>query len=169
MGGSQGFISIALANAFPLLSFIVQDLPGMRTPSAIGTVPGTLADRLSLTTHDFFQPQPVVAEAYLFRHVFHAFSDKYAVSALQALVPALKKGSRVIINDYVLPPPGTVSRAEEKSLRTMDVLMKTVCNSREREEADWRNLFEMADERFKWQGAWKSSGKLSFIECTWDD
>ncbi|PNP55793.1 hypothetical protein THARTR1_04013 [Trichoderma harzianum] len=168
MGGSEGIVSFAVAEQFPQLRFIVQDLAGMRTPEAIDKIPKSLADRVSLTTHDFFQPQTESADAYLFRHIFHAFSDKYAIDILRALVPALRPGARVIINDIVLPPPGLLSQLEEKSIRTMDVLMKAVCNSREREVDDWRSLFEQADKRYRWQGAWKSSGKLWFIESIWE-
>ena len=169
MGGNEGFVSVAIAEAFPFLSFNVQDLPGMRTAVTNGTVPEHLAGRVQLTTHDFFQKQPVVASAYLFRHIFHAFTDKYAVKILQALVPAMRPGSRVIINDIVLTPPGLVSRMEEKSLRVLDVLMKTVCNSRDRDIDDWRSLFELADSRFKWQGAWKSTGRMWLIEAVWEE
>ncbi|KAL6699503.1 S-adenosyl-L-methionine-dependent methyltransferase [Trichoderma pleuroticola] len=158
MGGSEGIVSFAVAEQFPQLRFIVQDLAGMRTPEAIDKIPKSLADR----------PQTENADAYLFRHIFHAFSDKYAIDILRALVPALRPGARVIINDIVLPPPGLLSQLEEKSIRTMDVLMKAVCNSREREVDDWRSLFEQADKRYRWQGAWKSSGKLWFIESIWE-
>ncbi|KAL7941177.1 S-adenosyl-L-methionine-dependent methyltransferase [Trichoderma barbatum] len=168
MGGNEGLVSVAIAEAFPQLCFVVQDLAGMRTPEAIDKIPKHLSSRLSLTTHDFFQPQTESADAYLFRHIFHAFSDKYAIEILRALVPALRPGARIIINDIVLPVPGLVSRLEEKSIRTMDVLMKMVCNSREREVDDWRRLFEQADKRFRWLGAWKTSGKLWFIESTWE-
>ncbi|KAL7785870.1 S-adenosyl-L-methionine-dependent methyltransferase [Trichoderma ceciliae] len=168
MGGNEGFVSVALAEAFPSLSFVVQDLARMRTPEAMDKIPTHLSERITLTTHDFFQPQTEAADAYLFRHIFHAFADKYAVNILRALIPALRPGARVIINDIVLPAPGVISRLKEKSIRTMDVLMKTVCNSREREIDDWKSLFEQADGRFRWQGAWKTSGKLWFIESTWE-
>ncbi|KAL6803347.1 S-adenosyl-L-methionine-dependent methyltransferase [Trichoderma sp. SZMC 28013] len=168
MGGSEGGVSFAVAERFPQLRFIVQDLAGMRTPEAIDKIPKHLTNRVSLTTHDFFQPQTESADVYFFRHIFHAFSDKYAIDILRALVPALRPGARIIINDIVLPIPGLLSQLEEKSIRTMDVLMKAVCNSREREVDDWRNLFEQADKRFRWQGAWKSNGKLWFIESIWE-
>ncbi|KAK5996560.1 Chlorophenol O-methyltransferase [Cladobotryum mycophilum] len=168
MGGNEGFVSVTIAEAFPYLSFDVQDLPGMRMPAMMTQIPKHLTNRIKLTSHDFFTKQPVSADAYLFRHIFHAFSDKYAINILRALVPALKPGARIIINDIVLPAPGEFSRAEEKSIRTMDVLMKTVCNAGEREVADWMNLFEQADKRFRWKGAWKTSGKLWFIESVWE-
>ncbi|CAM1505847.1 Fc.00g114840.m01.CDS01 [Cosmosporella sp. VM-42] len=158
MGGNQGFVSIALAQAYSSLSFVVQDLPALRTSETIGKVPFDLTPRVTLTAHDIFEPQTVVAEAYLFRHVFHAFSDRYAVKILRALIPALRPGARIIINDMVLPTPGSVSEFEEKGVRTLDVLVLAVCNSREREVEDWKFIFEQSDAGFKWKGAWKSSG-----------
>ncbi|KAK2591762.1 hypothetical protein QQS21_010552 [Conoideocrella luteorostrata] len=169
MGGNEGYVAMAIAESFPLLSFVVQDLPGMRTEATTGKVPALLVDRVKLTTHDFFTEQPVVAGAYFLRHIFHAFPDKDVVRILRQLVPAMRHGSRVIINDVVLPTPGTVALMEERVFRMLDVLMKTVCNGREREVGDWRALFEEADMRFVWQGAWKSSGKLWFVEAAWDE
>lgn len=140
----------------------------MRNEDMKKSIPPELSDRITLTVHNFFEPQPVVADVYFFRHILHAFNDELAVQILRALIPSLRKGARVIVNDFVLPVPGTVSRFEEKHMRTIDVLMQTVCNSREREEADWKSLFAMADPRFKWEGAWKSSGRLWLIEVIWE-
>jgi hypothetical protein len=117
MGGNQGYVSMAIAEKFPKLKFIVQDTAGMRTPSTIGKVPEHLGDRVSLTTHDFFTPQTVDAQVYFFRWIFHGFSEKYCVKILQALTPALKKGARIAINDGALPEPGTAGYVEEKSMR----------------------------------------------------
>jgi len=171
MGGNQGYVSVALAEQFPSLSFQVQDLPGTRSdetvPGPAQVVPGHLADRVKLTTHDFFHEQTVVADAYLLRHVLHAFPDKVVVRILRQLIPALRRGARIIIHDAVLPPPGSVSPTEERTSRLLDVLMKTVCNGREREVEDWRAVLERADARFVWHGAWKSSGHLWFIEAVW--
>ncbi|QPH10860.1 hypothetical protein C2857_002365 [Epichloe festucae Fl1] len=169
MGGNEGHVSMAIAEEFPSLSFEVQDLPGMRCEKTLGEVPAHLANRVKLTTHDFFDEQTTVAGAYFFRHIFHAFPDKVVVRILKKLVPALRQGARVIINDVVLPAPGSVSLMEERTFRLLDVLMKTVCNGREREVGDWKTLFEEADARFAWQGAWKSSGNLWFVEAVWDD
>src|SRR5271154_4222774 len=117
MGGNQGYVSFAIAENFPKLKFIVQDTAGMRTLETIAAVPEHLKPRVTLTAHDFFTPQPVVAEVYFFRWIFHGFSEKYSIKILQALVPALKKGARIVINDGTLPEPGTAGYVEEKSMR----------------------------------------------------
>jgi len=155
VGGSQGHVSIAIASKYPSLKFIVQDLPSMRPPNIVGSIPPELESRVSLTTHDFFQPQPVSADLYYFRWVFHNWSDAYAVKILKALVPAMKPGARLLINDGILPEPGSIGRKEEKSIRTMDLIQFVVVNGREREVEDWKSLLKQADERFEFLKAWK--------------
>lgn len=168
MGGNQGYVSFAIAEAHPDLSFIVQDQAGMRTPETLGKVPAALASRCKLTTHDFFTPQSEIADLYFFRMIFHGFADKYCVKILQALIPALRKGSRVLINDGALPEPGTAGYIEERTMRTMDLFMQVTVNAREREADDWAQLFKQADARFKCNRVWCPEGsRMSFIEAEW--
>ncbi|KAJ2892177.1 uncharacterized protein MKZ38_010173 [Zalerion maritima] len=169
LGGNQGYISTAIAEAFPKLKFIVQDTAGMRTPETLGKVPDGLKDRVSLTTHDFFTPQAVIgADVYFFRWIFHGFADKYCVKILKALVPALRKGSKVVINDGALPEPLTAGYIEERSMRTMDLFMQVTVNAREREVGDWEVLFSRADKRYKFGRAWKpEKSRMWFIEAEW--
>ena len=89
----------------------------MRPPSVSVSVPPEFEPKVFLTTHDFFDPQPVSADVYLYRWIFHNWSDAYAIKMLQALVPAMKPGARVLINDGVLPEAGSVSLTENKSIR----------------------------------------------------
>jgi hypothetical protein len=118
LGGSQGHVSIAIAEKNPSLKFIVQELPSMRPPHVVGDlIPPELEGRVTLTTHDFFTPQRVTADIYYFRWIFHNWSDVYAIKILQNLVPALKPGAKILINDGILPEPGTVGVMEEKSIR----------------------------------------------------
>lgn len=168
MGGNQGYISFALAEVFPKLNFIVQDKAGMRTPETIGTVPEALQDRVQLTTHDFFTPQTVVAEVYFFRMIFHGFSDKYCVQILQALVPALRTGAKIVLNDGGLSEPGTSGYMEEKTMRSLDLLMQVTVNAREREEDDWKELLRLADSGYSFVKAWKpEKSRMWFVEAEW--
>jgi hypothetical protein len=68
--------------------------------------------------HNFFDEQPIKnADIYHFRRVFHNWSDKYCIKILQALVPALKPGARVIVSDLVIPRRGSVSLDRERQIR----------------------------------------------------
>jgi hypothetical protein len=75
--------------------------------------------RVSFMSHDFFTPQTVVADVYLLRWILHNWSDKYCVRILRALIPALKPGARVIVNEDVRPAFDSAipSRWREEKMR----------------------------------------------------
>lgn len=52
---------------------------------------------------NFFTEQPIRADVYFFRSIFHNWADKYCIKILKNLVPALKPGARVIIHERILP------------------------------------------------------------------
>ena len=116
VGGSRGDICIMLAKSFPELRFVVQDLPKMSS-GAEELVPAEIKDRLTFMSHDFFETQPVQADLYLFRYIFHNWPDSYVVKILKALVPALKPSARVLVNDSLLPEPNTLSLLKERQVR----------------------------------------------------
>ncbi|TFB00934.1 O-methyltransferase gsfB [Trichoderma ghanense] len=172
IGGSHGFVSVELAKRWNNMKFIVEDLP-----KTIETAPQPIcddkavADRISLRAHDFFQEQPVKgADVYFFRWILHNHSKPYAVTILRNLIPALKPGARVVINDYCIREPGSENSWDEKLLRNMDMIMGALLNAQEREEREFRELFEAADPRFKFKGVQRVDGcKMSVIEAVWDE
>ncbi|MCJ1397470.1 hypothetical protein MMC11_000663 [Xylographa trunciseda] len=167
VGGGHGSIAFSLAKAFPSLRFIVQDLP-TTVDGADALIPTELSGRIKFMAHDFFTTQPVTADAYLFRWIFHNWSDKYGVLILQALVPALKPGTRILVQDGCLPEPGAIPQWIERDLRAMDLLMTTYFNSYERDAAEWRDLFARADPRFEFVGITQPQGSaLALIEARW--
>lgn len=78
----------------------------------------------------------------------HNYSTPYAVKILKNLVPALKPGARIVINDHCLREPGQENPWDEKIMRRMDMVMLALLNAQERTEAEFRELFRMADEGF---------------------
>lgn len=117
VGGSHGHVSIAVAEAYPNIRCIVQDMPAT-IASGQAQLPPNLKERVSFMAHSFWDEQPVKdADIYYFRWIFHDWSDAYAVKILRQLVPALKAGSRVLINDICVPPPGTLSAYKERRIR----------------------------------------------------
>ena len=63
---------------------------------------------------DFFTLQPIQADVYYFRSIFHNWSDKYCIQILQNLVPALKLGAKIVIHEYMLPDLKSLSTADAK-------------------------------------------------------
>ena len=85
---------------------------------------------------------------YFFRWIFHNYSTQYAVKILQSLIPALKPGARVIINDHCLRDPGQESPWDETVMRRMHIVMMTLLNAQERTEDEFRELFGAASDGF---------------------
>ncbi|KAI0156804.1 S-adenosyl-L-methionine-dependent methyltransferase [Xylariaceae sp. FL1272] len=168
VGGSQGHVAMAVARAFPSLSFVVQDVESV-VSAGKKSVPSDLAGHVKFMAYDLFTEQPVRnADIYYFRWIFHNWSDKYCVKILKNLIPALKPGAKIIVNDGVLPKPGTLSKWQEKKLRAIDLTMTEMQNARERELGDWKDLFIMSDPRFEFQTAKKPEGStLWLITVEW--
>lgn len=84
---------------------------------ASAVVPAEVADRGMFMQHDMFQQQPVRdADVYFFRGIFQN-SDKYCVELLQATIPALKLGARIVIKDACMPPHETLPPAANRAKR----------------------------------------------------
>ena len=158
VGGSNSFVSIALAEAYPNLSLIVQDLPSV-VIDLEPTLPAAVRPRVKFMAYDFLTEQSVKdADVYLFRWIFHNWSDKYTATIIRILISALKPGARVVIMDNVLPEPGILTNAIESRLRSMDLTMTEMQNARERKLEERGSLFESTDSRFKFQGGSKPNG-----------
>lgn len=81
-------------------------------------LPEDVAGRVTVMPYDFFMEQPVKnADAYIYRWIFHNWSDRYCVKFCRALIPALKRGARLLIQDILLPEPGELSFFQERKAR----------------------------------------------------
>ncbi|KAL4863679.1 O-methyltransferase-domain-containing protein [Aspergillus spectabilis] len=143
VGGGTGHISKAIAVHYPKIKFIVQDLyRGFQAP------PAQNRGQIEFQSHDFFSPQAVRADAFLFRYIFHNWSDADVVRIIQALKPALQEGTRLLVIEY-LPRLGTgTGDFEEKTFRTRDMQMLALMNGKERSLDDYIQLVARADPMF---------------------
>ncbi|KAK4124827.1 S-adenosyl-L-methionine-dependent methyltransferase [Parathielavia appendiculata] len=150
IGGSHGFMCVDLAKRYKRMRFVVQDLPKTvdSAPKPISEDP-QVAERIELLAHDFFTEQVTKdADVYFFRWIIHNYSTPYAVRILRNLIPALKPGARIVINDHCLREPGQEHPWDERVMRRMDVVMLALLNAQERTEAEFRALFAAAGEGF---------------------
>jgi 2-polyprenyl-3-methyl-5-hydroxy-6-metoxy-1,4-benzoquinol methylase len=144
MGGSGGHFARDLAQMCPSFSIIVQDLP-----QVIQTVLAQLAeevDTVSYQAHNFFHEQPVKgADVYFMRHIFHNHPDAECIRIITSLIPALKQGSRVLVSEYVVAPPGEQANdLSTKAMRQMDLMTMALFNAKERTRDEYRDLFQRA-------------------------
>ncbi|RKL39695.1 hypothetical protein BFJ70_g5948 [Fusarium oxysporum] len=148
IGGSSGHDSTTIAQAFPNLKFIVQDLPQLQT-SFGEQVPAEIKSRVNFEPHDFLQPQNTQGDVYMLKMVLHDWPDKYAANILRHLVPHLESGSRILLVEAVAPPDTAALPFATLShmLNATDMHMLQFFNSQERNLQDWTNLFAKVDER----------------------
>ncbi|KAI1501873.1 S-adenosyl-L-methionine-dependent methyltransferase [Biscogniauxia marginata] len=171
VGGSHGFVCADLARRWRNLRFVVQDLPRTieSAPRPVCADPQS-AGRIALRAHDFFEEQPERgADVYFLRWILHNYSTPYAAQILRNLVPALKPGARIVVNDQCLGGDDAANDPwDERIMRGMDLVMMTLLNAQEREEEDFRKLFEMAGEGFVFKGVTRPKGsRMSIIEAVW--
>ncbi|EXJ74635.1 uncharacterized protein A1O5_02932 [Cladophialophora psammophila CBS 110553] len=108
-------------------------------------VPAHMKSRINFHEDRFWDPQRVAADSYFLRTIFHDWADKYTKKILQALLVAMKPGSRILIMDYVTLPYGTLKIGNERRMRIRDMQMMVMHNALERDEGEWRRLFAETD------------------------
>jgi hypothetical protein len=169
VGGSHGHIAFALAERFPQMDLVVQDRPEAVASALDGKLP--THKNVRFQAHDFFLPQPVCsASVYFLRFILHDWPTEYCLRILRALIPALRKGNRVVIMDGIVPEPGVLSKLDERRITNFDVLMKVLFNAKERSESEWRALFDKADEEQGFeivQVLQPKASQLGFIVAEW--
>ncbi|KAF1957837.1 methyltransferase [Byssothecium circinans] len=161
VGGNNGGISVALAERFPRLKFVVQDLAGpiQEGRTNAESLPKEIAERIEFQEQSFLDPQPVKdADVYFLRMIIHNWNDDDSVKILKGLADSMKPSGRIIIQDMLLPAPGTGSRTHEASLREKDLMMRQVFNSKEREVEDLNALLAQVDEKLRIVGVVRPKG-----------
>ncbi|KAF2864873.1 O-methyltransferase-domain-containing protein [Massariosphaeria phaeospora] len=163
VGGSHGVVAAELVRRYPKLRAVVQDLPEVIAAAPTGV------DRVEFQAHDFFTEQPVRdADVYLLRMILHNWGDAYCIRILRQLVPALKPGARIVINDHVVLEPGVLSAYKDRPVRSFDLVMKACFNAKERDVHDWTSLLREADERFVVAGVKRPEGsQLQIVDVAW--
>ena len=103
MGGGQGGVSQVLARATQYIKFIVLDLPGT-VEQGRAALPKQYDGRIEFMAHDLFTEQTLKKppNVYLFRFIFHNWSDSYCIKILRNLIPSLEDGTRILIHEFVL-------------------------------------------------------------------
>ena len=163
VGGGTGCIARAILRKAPGLAAVVQDLSEVidktqksaqhpaysgersyfKTPQRLDTF-DPVHGRLKYMAHDFFTPQPIHdADAYLLRHVLHDWPDLECLKILTNLVPYIRPGARIIVSEFILPRTNEgFSTEDEKRTWSIDLHMMVLYRSRERDLAEWKELFE---------------------------
>ena len=118
IGGSEGHVSAAIAQKHQHLKFVVQDLPAViETATLPNDVDEGVRGRVRYEVHDFLTDQTTQGEVFLMRWILHDWPDQYVVKILKHLMPALRPGNKILVNDQLMPEPGQVGTVVERQIR----------------------------------------------------
>ncbi|KAI0123904.1 S-adenosyl-L-methionine-dependent methyltransferase [Xylariales sp. AK1849] len=168
IGGSKGELCKALLEKYSSIEEAVStDLPEV---VAGAEAPMGLTGKLTFKSYSFSSEQSIRdADVYLFRNIFHNWSDKYAIRILRNQIPALQPGARIFVNEPCLPEPDPSSLVKYQIAWSSDLAMKMVYNAKDRSRDDWHALFAAADERFQVISIKiPAHSALAIIEVKWE-
>ncbi|KAI1178436.1 O-methyltransferase-domain-containing protein [Nemania sp. FL0916] len=170
IGGGNGQISQYLARHTKNIHYTVQDLPYV-VSEAPALLPSEFKDRIDFVEHDFFTPQTEGSspDVFILRYILHNWADKYATKILKGLVPAMRKGTKLLINEYVLED-GPVTDLTGRFGFQMDAIMSTIFNAQERTAAEYQRILNAADPRYVIEAVRRPQGStMSMVEIGWTE
>lgn len=98
-----------------------------------------LAERCGVSEGSFFESIPAGADAYLFRHIIHDWTDAQCVQILGHCRKVIPAQGRLLIVDSVVPVDNAPSLSKD-----MDMIMLTFPGGQERTGAQFEALLEAA-------------------------
>jgi len=156
LGGGRGGFLRALLPARPDLNGVLFDRPDMLAGHLLDLP--ELAGRWRTEAGDFFTAVPRGADVYFIKRVVHDWTDEECVRLLTLCREAMAPGGRVVIVESVLPEPNAPHFA-----RTLDVLMMSLLNGRERDRDDFERICTAAE--LKITGVTPTPTPVSVIEA----
>ncbi len=113
VGGAKGHFALTLAARHRDVKIIVQDMgPVIKDADA-----GEFENRVQFMTHDLFEQQVTKGDVFFFRWIFHNWSDRHCIRILKAQIPALRPGTRIILQEALMPEKGSTAQWKERDLR----------------------------------------------------
>lgn len=143
IGGGNGALLMAILESAPQLKGTVFDAPYVVERTKVIIEERGMSDRCTVQGGDFFKEVPAGADAYLMKYILHDWHEQDAIRLLQTCYRAMKKGSKLLAIDAVIPPGNTFHPG-----KFMDINMLIATGGRERTEAEFRQLFEQANLQF---------------------
>ena len=139
IGGGNGSLIGAVLQRYPNLKGLLFDLGHVVGRAQKYLESHGMGDRCSVVEGNFFESLPSGADAYLFRHIIHDWSDEQCVQILDNCRKVIPSDGRLLIIEAVVPPGNEPSLAKD-----FDMLMLGLPGGIERTEAEYRSLLGQA-------------------------
>ena len=168
VGGSSGFVSIALAKKFSQLSFTVQDYQGVIEKGREALIAHNNDLNIEFEAYDFLTRQPVSADVYVLRHICHDWPASEASRIIKNIVPAMKPSSRILLVELVTANPMLLHYSHARAMSVMDLNMMQFFWAAERSREDWEEIVQGTGEKLailnitRPVGSWDSVIEIGF-------
>ena len=158
IGGGNGSLLTGVLKRYPALRGILFDL-GHVVGRAVENLRGAgLADRCQVVEGNFFETVPAGADAYLFRHIIHDWTDEQSLQILGHCRTVIPESGRLLLVECVVPPGNEPSASKD-----FDITMMTFPGGMERTEPEFTALLDRAG--FKLASVTPTSTMVSVVEA----
>ena len=140
VGGGNGALLVGLLRANPALRGVVFERPQVAERARAHLALEGLADRCDVVAGNFFEQVVRGADAYLLKHVIHDWNDERATRILSRVREAMPDHARLLLVEGVYPERVTNDLAS-RGAAANDVNMLVVSGGRQRNEAEFRDLY----------------------------
>ena len=139
IGGGNGSLIGSVLRRYPKLSGILFDLGHVVGRARESLRANGIGDRCSVIEGSFFESVPSGADAYLFRHIIHDWTDEQSIQILSHCRKVIPHHGRLLVIESVVPVGNEPALA-----KGFDMAMLTFPGGLERTEAEYRSLFARA-------------------------
>lgn len=143
VGGGNGSLLMSIARSAPDLKGIVFDAPYVVEKTREAIEAAGMSGQCTASGGDFFEEVPAGSDAYIMKYILHDWHDEDAIRLLRTCHKAMKKGSKLLAVDAVIPPGNKPHPG-----KFMDINMIVATGGRERTAAEFSQLFQSAGLRF---------------------
>src|SRR5262249_39861258 len=143
VGGGNGALLLGILGQNPHLEGIVADRPEVAERAEKEIAASGLGARCRAVAADFFREVPGGADAYVVKHVIHAWDDEHAQKILTNCHRAMPPSGKLLVIEGVYPPRIDDS-LESRGVAANDVNMLVATGGRTRSEGEFRSLYSAA-------------------------
>jgi hypothetical protein len=137
VGGGHGSLLRAVLKDYPDARGTLFDLPHVVDSARQYFEQDNLTNRAELVAGDLFKEVPAGGDIYMMKYIIHDWTDDRAATILENCAKAMGPDSRVLIVEFVIPPPGEPNYGK---LLDLEILLKE--GGRERTEVEYADLLK---------------------------
>ena len=139
IGGGNGSLLTGALKRYPAMRGILFDLGHVVGRAQTNLRAAGLAERCEVIEGSFFETVPAGADAYLFRHIIHDWTDEQSLQILGHCRRAIPSDGRLLLVECVVPAGNDPSASKD-----FDITMMTFPGGMERTEPEFKALLDQA-------------------------